>query len=135
MEEYFLVTNNDQVCNLVENYYFVNSSFRDVLLKVRDLIQGSGYRVITHPLPPSSRMFLSPVRSVLLEKYDGCMSSNEVIENSITLYDQAVKNRDLDDAHYEDYQLLDFELMKNTLVELDTYNDETYKTVPFGMNI
>lgn len=135
MTEFLLVTNNDRVCNLCEEYDFIDGDFRDVLLAVRDLVHNRGHKIITHPLPASSRMFLSPVRSVLLEKGATCSKSVEVIENSIALYDQALINRKQDYTHCEDYQILDLNLMQNALLELDHYHDEAYQKVPFGTSL
>ncbi len=63
--KYRIVTNNPLVKLELENLYFVEGSYEDVLIKVRDLIY-EGIELISHPLGASMRMLYSPYRSIIV---------------------------------------------------------------------
>lgn len=102
--DYLIISNNkslpssDQLC-------FVEGGFRDVLVKVRDLVH-LGYRPVTHPLPASIRLFLSPVRSVVVEQRSH-VDAVSWIEESIDKYDAILGQRQADLDHLTDYEFID----------------------------
>ncbi len=111
-----IISNNRLIQDRFENVISIDGDFRDVLLKVRDYIH-LNYRPVTHPLPSSSRMFLSPIRTIILTK--GMLSDSiEVIESSIQKYDTTLGERQPDWAHREDYELIDAELFQASLAEI-----------------
>ncbi len=116
--DYNIVTNNPKVKDKYENIIFVEGSYRDVLLKVRDLAH-EGYELINHPLGASIRMFFSPYRSIIIgKKAEG---NNEfhinVIESSMESYDKQMELRDPDVKNSEDYSFIDEELLNSALKE------------------
>ena len=62
---YLIVSNNPLVRLDFENMIFVEGSYEDVLIKVRDLVY-EGVELISHPLTASMRMLYSPYRSIIL---------------------------------------------------------------------
>lgn len=112
-----IVTNNRIISSQYNDVIWVDGDFKDVLTKVRDYIH-LDYRPVSHPLPSSSRMFLSPVRSILLTK--GMREDSvEVIESSMQKYDHTLGERQADWSHLEDYELIDAELFNASLEEVD----------------
>ena len=61
---YQFVTNNPRLIDK-EGAIPVDGTFRDVLVKVRDMVH-AGYELISHPLFASSRMMFSPYRTILM---------------------------------------------------------------------
>lgn len=116
--DYQIITNNPNVKNSHNNVMFVEGSFEEVLIKVRDLIH-SGYELITHPLAASLRMLFSPYRSIII----GSKQKNindiyvETIENSIVSYRKHMEVRKPDIKNSEDYALIDSELLASALEE------------------
>ncbi|MCF6465734.1 GrdX family protein [Clostridium sp. Cult2] len=119
--KYKIVTNNPLVKES-ENICFVEGSFEDVLIKVRDLVY-EGVELISHPLGASMRMLYSPYRSILVGKKNNTINPShiETIENSIINYKKNLKARKVDWVHADDYALIDNELLKSTLRDLEVY--------------
>lgn len=113
-----IVTNNPNVKLSYEDVIFVNGTFLDVLLKVRDLVH-TGYELISHPLGASMRMIFSPYRSIIIG--DKLSEINEahiqIIESSILSYKNIMKRRKPDTANKKDYALIDGELLNSSLEE------------------
>lgn len=114
--KYAIVTNNPKVAKKYKNVYFVQGSYEDVLIKVRDLIY-EGFELVSHPLGASARMLFSPYRSVIVsEKKDKVDSYYvETIENSILNYRKNMRMRKVDTSNDEDYALVDFEHLESAL--------------------
>lgn len=120
---YKIVTNNPKVESQHKDVIFVNGSFEDVLLRVRDLVH-SGHELINHPLGASIRMFYSPYRSIVIgEKIIGEKEKKinniyaETIENSIENYRKHMEVRTPDTENKEDYALIDSQLLISALGE------------------
>lgn len=114
----YVVTNNPMVRDNYKNIIFVEGSYRDILVKVRDLVH-SGHELINHPLGASIRMLYSPYRSILVgEKIDvDNQYFIEVIESSIENYNKHMEVRQPDTVNSNDYALIDKELLKSALDE------------------
>ncbi len=110
-----VVTNNPLLCS-EPNALFVDGSFRDVLVKVRDLVY-SGYELVTHPLFASLGMMFSPYRTVVLGESCGRASDYEMelVENAIVTYDQATEGRVRFAEYDEDYAWMDRSLYQSAL--------------------
>lgn len=115
---YIIITNNPRVQEEFENTMFINGSFEDVLIKVRDLVH-FGHKLINHPLGASIRIMFSPYRSIIVGRKTE--NINEVyvesIENSIANYRKHMKIRMPDTINKEDYAVIDMELLKSALEE------------------
>lgn len=88
-----VVTNNPMMKDEADAL-FVDGTFRDVLVKARDMVH-EGYELVTHPLFASLGMMWSPFRSVILgEKRDKATDFEiETVEGSIQTYDQVMEGR------------------------------------------
>ena len=115
---YQIVTNNPEVKASFDNVVFIEGSFKDVLIKVRDLVH-SGHEIINHPLGASIRMLYSPYRSIMIG--DKTTSHNlyyiETIENSINNYNKHMDVRKPDIVNGEDYATIDRELLISAIRE------------------
>lgn len=113
-----VVTNNPMLKG-AEDVIFVDGTFRDVLVKVRDLVY-SGHELVSHPLFASSRMMFSPFRTVLVgDKLQRPSDFEcEVIEDAIAQYDVATAHRNRQPQHDRDYAYLDYSLYQSTLEEI-----------------
>ncbi|MDK6232748.1 GrdX family protein [Aerococcus sp. UMB10185] len=114
--KYIIVSNNESLLKRVDYLHFVEGGFWDVLIEVRNLIH-IGWRPLTHPLPASLRMMLSPVRSVILADVSHD-KSYEIIEQSMDLYQRTLGERQADFKNLTDYQRLDQELLMAALADL-----------------
>lgn len=116
--DYQIVTNNPQVRDKYDNVLFVEGSFKDVLIKVRDMIY-SGYDLITHPLGASLRMLFSPYRSILIGNNKNNINEYFVttIESSIETYDKHMEVRCPDTKNEKDYAFIDSELLQSSIAE------------------
>ncbi len=116
--KYLIVTNNPLIKKESKNICFVEGSYIDVLVKVRDLVY-EGVELISHPLGASMRMLYSPYRSIIVGQKDSRVDSFhiETIENSIINYKKNLEFRKVDWTHADDYALLDNELLKSTLTK------------------
>ena len=115
---YKIVTNNPKVESQYKDVIFVNGSFEDVLLRVRDLVH-AGHELINHPLGASIRMFYSPYRSIIIGQKENKINDIyvETIENSIENYRKHMEVRESDLVNKEDYALIDSELLVSALGE------------------
>lgn len=118
---YRIVTNNPNVKAVYEDLLFVNGTFLEVLLNVRDLVH-EGYELISHPLGASIRMMYSPYRSIIVgEKMNEINKVHiEIIESSIYNYKNTMQRREPDEANSKDYAVLDFNLLKSAFNEYKT---------------
>ena len=110
-----VVTNNP----LLENEpgaLFVDGSFRDVLVRVRDLVY-AGHGLITHPLFASLGMMWSPYRTVVLHSpIDKATDFEmETVEQAIRSYDQVTEGRVRFPEHDQDYAFMDRSLYLSAL--------------------
>ncbi|WP_416199180.1 GrdX family protein [Sporanaerobacter sp.] len=121
-----MVTNNPRVKDKYENVHFVEGSFLDVLISVRDLVH-KDFVLVSHPLGASIRMLFSPYRSIIVgEKVEEIdVFSVEIIENSIISYKKHMEVRNADWDNKEDYQLIDNELLESTLKSLNSNSCES----------
>lgn len=121
--EYFIVTNNIAVKKDFNNVLFIEGTFEDVLIKVRDLVH-QGVELISHPLGASISMLFSPCRSIIVgEKKDVINSYHiEAIENSIINYRNTNKGRKVNMKNVDDYALIDAELLKTALKTFQDIN-------------
>lgn len=114
-----IITNNPLVKEEFDDVRFIEGSFLDVLIEVRNLVH-EGCELISHPLGASIRMLFSPYRSIIVgqknEKIDPFYV--ETIENSIINYKKNMKFRKVDTENGDDYALIDKELLKATLESL-----------------
>lgn len=120
---HLIITNNRKVQKEHENILFVDGDFEEVLIKTRDLIY-QGHKLLTHPLPPSSRMFFSPVRSVVIKKEKTSLDeySADVIGKSMELYLKHLGLKEPDHRNREDYERIDDNLLRGAMDELDRMN-------------
>lgn len=126
--KYLIITNNPLVQKQLDNVRFVEGSYEDVLIKVRDLVY-KGVELVSHPLGASIRMLYSPYRSVIVGQKNNTIDPFhiETIENSIINYRNNLKARKVDWQHEEDYALIDNELLKSTLKDLEVnYNKNNF---------
>lgn len=116
--DYQIVTNNPKAKDNYNDVLFIQGSFEDVLVKVRDLVH-AGYELINHPLGASIRMLYSPYRSIIIgdkkEKVNDIYV--ETIENSIENYRKNMESRNPDVVNENDYSIIDFELLESALEE------------------
>lgn len=114
-----LLTNNPLVKDLGVEIIKVDGDFRDVLLEARRMVH-IGYRLYSHPLPASLKMFMSPSRSILLEEPSDSgvtpINSAQIIEGAIEKYDRVRGHRPLDTKNAKDYEVIDYDLIKECLV-------------------
>ena len=117
---YLIVSNNPLVRLDFENMIFVEGSYEDVLIKVRDLVY-EGVELVSHPLTASMRMLYSPYRSIILGNKNNKVDPfhMETIENSIIDYRKNLKNRKVDWKNKDDYAFVDYELLKSTFRDLE----------------
>lgn len=118
--KYRIVTNNPLAKKEFHNVCFIEGSYEDVLLKIRDLVY-EGLDLISHPLGASMRMLYSPYRSIVVGQKNEAIDlfHIEIIENSIMNYRKNLEERKIDWVHAEDYALIDNELLKSTLEDLE----------------
>ena len=114
----FIVTNNPLVRDEFDNIVFVQGSYHDVLVKVRDFVH-SGHELINHPLGASIRMLFSPYRSIFMG--DKTNTHNEyfieTVENSIENYNKHMEVRKPDTDNSSDYAIIDKELLISAMKE------------------
>lgn len=118
--ERIAVVTNNPLLKEEDEVLFVEGTFRDVLVKVRDLVY-EGHKLVTHPLFASSRMMFSPFRTVIVGERQEKPSEFEcqIIENSIQSYDIATAHRNRQPEHDDDYAFLDQSLYQAALEELE----------------
>lgn len=119
-----IITNNDKVMIELETLCekeFIQGTFKDVLINVRDRIH-RGHKLLTHPLSGSVKPNETPFKSIIITKNKDVLDidSLEVIENSIKIYENFMKNQtrfgDTKKIQYsDDLKLIDFELLSGAL--------------------
>lgn len=121
MKDKYIVITNNKILRNEENTVYIDGDFIDVLKAVRDYMH-KGYLAISHPLPASIRMMLSPVRSVIMqdsytdqELYNKTL---EMVENSIISYKNTMGLRKPDYKNIEDYEIIDKNLLYSSFDEL-----------------
>ncbi len=122
--DYMIITNNPLVKNEYDNVKYVNGSFLDVLITIRDMIH-NGYVLVSHPLGASVRMLFSPYRSIVVGEKAGDINpfSLEIIENSIINYQKHMEKRDVDYKNAHDYSMVDKELLNSTLKSVEEFKN------------
>ena len=120
MMDYQIVTNNPKIKSTYSNVIYIDGSFEDVLVKVRDLVH-SGYELINHPLGASIRILFSPYRSIIIGNKSQSinMMHVETIENSIENYKKHMEVRKPDITNSQDYAFIDSELLQSSLEEFE----------------
>lgn len=121
--DYEIVSNNPVVKDKYENVISVEGDFKDVLIKVRDLVH-TGSELINHPLGASIRMFYSPYRSIIIKRKSGTADQFHIktIDNSIQNYNKQIESRSPDDSNSEDYSFIDESLLDSALEEFKKNN-------------
>ena len=121
MEKVTLVTNNDRV---YEKYredmeVLLLDSYRDVLLKVRDLVYDR-HILLTHPQASSLKPNQTPYRSVIV--YPGSGEDITLIEKCIETYDQwqeiAATPHNYQKSVAEDFKTIDLSVIENIVPRL-----------------
>ena len=119
-DRYSVITNNS-IFKDREDTIYIDGDFIDVLKSVRDHMH-KGYLAVSHPLPASIRMILSPVRSVIMvDSYTDQNLYNktlEIVENSIISYTNTMGIRKPDYKNIEDYKIIDKNLLYSSFDEL-----------------
>ncbi len=118
---YTIITNNPTVAENYENVSMVNGDFEDVLVTIRNLVQG-GMSLVTHPLPASIRLMFAPYRSVILKPGDNGMDrvlQLEIVEDSLKKYREVTSFRKVDYRNGSDYENLDSWLLVNAIHEIN----------------
>lgn len=113
-----IVTNNPLAREEFEGVIFVQGSYREVLVSVRDLIH-QGHELINHPLGASIRMIFSPYRSIIMgdKVEEGNEFYTQTIESAIENYDKLMTTRNVDFENSEDYARIDRELLLSAIEE------------------
>ena len=121
---YLIVTNSVAVKKDFDNVLFIEGTFEDVLVKVRDLVH-QGVELISHPIGASIRMLFSPYRSIIVGEKNPKINSYhvETIESSIVNYRNVNKGRKTDIKNADDYALVDVELLKASLKAFEEINN------------
>lgn len=117
MSDNLIVTNNTIVLADREDCMAVSGDFLEVLIQARDLIYTGKYRLISHPLPASSRMFLTPIRSIILSREEADIYSMELIQQCIDSYQKTLGHRQPDNRNRQDYERVDHELLLAAMAE------------------
>lgn len=113
--EFVLVTNNPLVRNSMgKDYaiYFVEGGYRDVLIKVRDMVH-LGHGLYTHPLAGSIKPNQTPYRTVALSRKirEFSMEDSQIISNSIIVWDKFAPPRSFPKRTLNDLQTADLSLI------------------------
>lgn len=114
-----IVTNNKLVFQEFESE-FVEGTMLDVLKKVRNYLH-EGRELITSPIAASGRMHFSPVRSVIVsdEKKEINEAHISIVESAIININKALRIHFIDVQNEYDYQIIDYELLKSALDEIE----------------
>jgi len=119
--DYLIVTNNPLVRDCLADRYeircFGECSYRDILVKVRDLIY-AGHTLYTHPLAGSVKPNETPYRSVVISKVPHVFSAEQaqIIAESVAAFDRfRVRDRELTERLRKDFQLIDYTLLCGAL--------------------
>ena len=103
-----IVVSNNPLMRDEADVLFVEGTFRDVLVKVRDMVY-EGYELVTHPLFASLGMMWSPYRTVVLgEKKDRASDFEmETVDHALRSYEQVTEGRVQFPEHADDYAWMD----------------------------
>ena len=90
-----IISNNELISHKLKNNKYnyelvmVNGTYRDVLVKVRDMIH-VGHKLLTHPLMGSIKPNETPYRSIAVSKQKGKVDFNDIIliEEAIATFDK-----------------------------------------------
>lgn len=120
---YYIISNNPMVLKHYPAQSIAQDSYRNVLLAVRDHIH-QGARLLSHPQAGSVKSYETPYRSVLIsvEQTELDFDSLQQIENAIERFDtleSCKRLRDWPQQVLEDFQLIDFSLVKTGMESLD----------------
>lgn len=118
----FVVTNNPKTREFFgeATVVFIDGSYGDVLIKVRDLIHVN-HKLLTHPLSGSVKPNETPYKSIALEvgsEFD--MDGLHLIEKAIETYNKLQKDSvtpNWIERVKEDFMVIDFELIKNAIIK------------------
>lgn len=119
-----IITNNPRVQSLFSRIsQHPYNSYEQVLHQVRNRIH-AGALLLTHPLAGSVKPGESPYRSVAIDNREGelNMRSLEVIESAIDRFTTLIacaRQRPYDDKTLQDFQLIDYQLLKSGLESID----------------
>lgn len=104
--------------------FFIEGTFEDVLIKIRDYVH-QGVELVSHPLGASIRILFSPYRSVILGEKNNKINAYhiEIIESSIISYRNINAGRKIDYKNAHDYALIDVELLKVSLKSFKEINN------------
>lgn len=128
-----IVTNNPLVRDSFDNVIFIEGSYEDVLIKVRDLVH-AGIELIDSPLGASIRMLLSPYRSILVGTEPVPMNTDQIllIEQSILNYRTLTDRRNAEPQHAKDYAVVDKELLKASIQAYEDIRLQNYSQFTGG---
>lgn len=120
---YYIVSNNPMVLKHYPVQAIAQNSYQNVLLAVRDHIH-QGSRLLSHPQAGSVKPYETPYRSVLIsvEQAELDFNSLQQIENAIERFDALTSCKQLRDwpqRVLDDFQLIDFSLVKTGMESLD----------------
>lgn len=121
--KFVIVTNNPMVQKELGDRFnvdFADITYREVLCKVRDMIQ-EGHKMLTHPLSGSVKPNETPYKSVIMGLKKGTMDLQDegIIENAIITADKfSVKYPEMPDQMREDFQVIDSTLIKSALMSI-----------------
>jgi len=109
---------NERFKDKCEIEYYEDSSFVEILIKVRDYVQ-NGYRLLTHPLSGSIKPDETPFKSVMIEKYhstdfDSVNIISIAIEKSEVMMKES-KVKEYTDKLIDDFSEIDYGLIRSGL--------------------
>lgn len=130
---YRIVTNNPRVKETYPNVIFIEGSYEQVLIKVRDLVH-TGVELIDSPLGASIRMILSPYRSILVGEAPGTLNMDQVllIEQSLLNYRTLTERRKPEPQHMADYAVVDESLLKASIQAYEDMKGQMYSQFTGG---
>lgn len=115
-----LITNNAKLYQAVKAGELINGSSLDVLIQVRSLVH-FGSKILTHPLCGNLRPNHQPFRSVIIDEASGLadLESLSLIEEAVNVYKSCkiINLQEIDEAVLKDYAYIDFELMRESLMQ------------------
>ena len=116
-----ILTNNplvrDALGSRYEIAFFGESSYREVLVKARDLVYG-GHGLLTHPLAGSVKPNETPYRSVVLTRSAPGLTAEhaEIIGSAVETFDKFTpRDRVLTERMLRDFRLIDYTLLCGAL--------------------
>ncbi len=128
IKKFTIVTNNPMVYNNYKDRYQVDFNedwtYRNILEEILRLVH-KGYIVETHPLSGSVKPNETPYKTVMLSQPKGeketHMDSLLICEDALEVHDTLQGNKrtpDWKDFVMEDFQTIDYELIKNVINKL-----------------